>query len=419
STGNAGPDFNGAVRAGDNLFSASIVAVDVRTGEYRWHFQEVHHDLWDYDAPNPVVLFDLEIDGVQRKGLAQAGKTGWVYILDRTNGEPLIGIEERAVPQEPRQATAATQPFPIGDAFVPLSMEVAPEGFELINRGGVFTPYWTDYVLAKPGLRGGANWPPSSVDIETGYIYVCAADGASAFRAWEITDELPPTGEFYIGGNFGINPMPLFGVFAALDLRTNRLVWQQHWPERCLSGSVTTAGGLVFVGRNDGRLTALDSATGARLWEFQTGSGVNAPASVFEHDGRQYVAVHSGGHVQGGARGDSVWLFSLSGTLDEVAEATQQSTSRASSNSSAAVSLEGGRAAYVNSCVFCHGADGTGGHGGPAFTSERSADEIQRIVSAGRNLMPAFGNFLDEAAVANVSAWVLELARRAEEAQSN
>ena len=153
STGNAGPDFNGAVRPGDNLFSASIVAVDVRTGKYRWHFQQVHHDLWDYDSPNPVVLFDVEIDGVKRKGLAQAGKTGWVYILDRTTGEPLIGIEERAVPQEPRQATAATQPFPLGDAFVPLSMEVAPEGFELVNRGG-------DLHTLLDGLRLGEAGPP-------------------------------------------------------------------------------------------------------------------------------------------------------------------------------------------------------------------------------------------------------------------
>ena len=136
-----------------------------------------------------------------------------------------------------------------------------------------------------------------------------------------------PAGEFYIGGNFGTNPMPLFGVFAALDLQTNKLVWQQHWPERCLSGSVTTAGGLVFVGRNDGRLTALDSAHRRETREFQTGSGVNAPVSIFEHRGRQYVAAHSGGHVQGGARGDSVWLFSLSGTLDEV-PAAQQSTAR-------------------------------------------------------------------------------------------
>jgi len=414
STGNAGPDFNGAIRPGDNLFSASIVALDVRTGKYRWHFQEVHHDLWDYDAPNPVVLFDIEIDGVQRKGLAQAGKTGWVYLLDRTNGTPLIGIEERPVAQEPRQATAATQPVPVGDAFVPLSMEVAPEGFELVNGGGIFTPYWTDYVVAKPGLRGGANWPPSSVDTETNYIYVCAADSASAFRAWDITDAQPPAGEFYIGGNFGTNPMPVFGIFAALDLHTNKLVWQQHWPERCLSGSVATAGGLVFIGRNDGRFTALDSATGTKRWEFQTGAGVNAPASVFEHQGREYVAVVSGGHVQGGARGDSVWLFSLGGTLEEVAPA-QQPAAQITSNVDAPVNLDAGRAAFVNSCVFCHGADGRGGHGGPAFTTALAPDEIQRTVAGGRNQMPAFGGFLDAAAVANVSAWVLELARRAEQ----
>ncbi len=95
STGNPGPDFNGAVRAGDNLFSASIVAIEARTGKYRWHFQEVHHDIWDYDAPNPVALFDVTIDGRIRKGLAQVGKTGWAYILDRETGAPLIGIEER------------------------------------------------------------------------------------------------------------------------------------------------------------------------------------------------------------------------------------------------------------------------------------------------------------------------------------
>ncbi|MDX1562644.1 MAG: PQQ-binding-like beta-propeller repeat protein, partial [Gammaproteobacteria bacterium] len=99
STGNAAPNYNGSVRAGDNLFTASIVAVDAQTGEYRWHFQQVHHDIWDYDAPNPVILFDIEIDGRERRALAEASKTGWVYILDRVTGEPLIGIEERPVPQ--------------------------------------------------------------------------------------------------------------------------------------------------------------------------------------------------------------------------------------------------------------------------------------------------------------------------------
>ena len=167
STGNPGPDFNGAVRAGDNLFATSMVAVDAKTGKYRWHFQQVHHDLWDFDAPNPVVLFDIEIGGRARKAIAQASKTGWVYILDRTNGRPLIGIEEKPVPQEPRQLTARTQPYPVGDAFVPQSIAIAPEGFRLVNQGRIFTPFWTDAIVAKPGQGGGANWAPSSYDPRT------------------------------------------------------------------------------------------------------------------------------------------------------------------------------------------------------------------------------------------------------------
>lgn len=255
------------------------------------------------------------------------------------------------------------------------------------------------------------------MDVETGYLYVCAEDGPGAFRAWEISDELPTEGELYIGGNFGAVPIPAFGVFAAIDLHTNTLVWRQHWADRCLSGSVTTAGGVVFVGRNDGRLTALDSATGTLLWEFQTGSGMNSPATVFEHRGRQYVAAFAGGHVRGGARGDSVWLFSLGGTLEEVAPAAQQRLSETSSGGPAEISLDAGRTVYTNSCVFCHGADGTGGHGAPAFGADRTASDIQRIVAGGGTSMPAFGSLLNDADRANVAAWVLELVRRAQETQ--
>ena len=319
STANPGPDFNGGVRKGDNLFTSSIMALDVRTGAYRWHYQQVHHDLWDYDSGNPVVLFDLEYGGMPRKGIAQASKTGWVYILDRVTGQPLVGIDEKPVAQEPRQATSPTQPHPRGDAFVPQSIDVAPEGTKLVNGGRIFTPYWTDYVVAKPGITGGTNWPPSSYDPQSGLFYVCASDRASLFRAWEIDASAPPEGDEYIGGNFGAHPIPGLGVFAALDLHTNKLAWQQQWSEPCYSGSVVTRGGLVFVGRNDGRLTALDSSNGKKLWEFQTGAGMNAPASVFEHRGKQYVVAYSGGSVFArSAKGDSVWLFALDGTIDPV-----------------------------------------------------------------------------------------------------
>jgi quinohemoprotein ethanol dehydrogenase len=320
STGNPGPDFNGAIRKGDNLFTSSIVALNAKTGKYRWHFQQVHHDLWDFDSASPVVLFDVTIDGKPRKGIAEASKSGWVYLLDRTDGKPLVGIDERPVPQEPRQATAATQPIPSGDAFVPQHLDIAPEGYTLVNGGRIFTPYWTDYVVAKPGISGGANWPPSAYDVASGHLLVCARDNASLFRAWDIDATEPPKGELYIGGNFGSNPLPPQGTFTALDVRTNKIVWQQHWANTCVSGATATAGGLVFVGRNDGRLTALDVSNGAKLWEFQTGAGMNAPVSVFGYGSKQYVVAYSAGSVfAGSAKGDSVWLFALDGTLDPVA----------------------------------------------------------------------------------------------------
>ncbi len=104
----------------------SIVAVDAYTGEYEWHFQQVHHDIWDYDASNPVVLFDVEFEGRLRKGHRRSRQTGFAYILDRETGEPLIGIEERPCLQDPRQATSATQPYPIGESVIPQEVDIAP-----------------------------------------------------------------------------------------------------------------------------------------------------------------------------------------------------------------------------------------------------------------------------------------------------
>ena len=406
ATGNPGPDYNGSIRLGDNLFSTSVVAVDAKTGEYRWHFQEVHHDIWDYDAAAPVTLFDLEVNGMQRRGLAHAGKTGWVYLLDRTDGTPLVGIDERAVPQEPRQGTAATQPYPRGDAFVPQQIDIAPEGTALVNGGKIFTPFWTTPVLAKPGPPGGANWPPSSYDPTSGYLYVCAADRVWSYVAQEVTADRPPEGANYIAGGIGGFHMTPLGVFAALDLRTNELVWQQHWPSPCYSGSLATAGGLVFVGRSDGRLTALDSANGRQLWEFQTGAGMNAPVTSFTWNGKQYVVAYSAGNLLAGSpRGDSLWLFGVDGALEPVPPAGSLMTF--APGAAAPGDAEAGAAVYTTACLACHGEQGEGGHGGgPSLQAMSNAAVVLQLVSEGRSAMPAMAGTLTAEQIRNVAAYV-------------
>ena len=166
STGNASPDLDGSKRAGDNLYAASIVALDAGTGEYRWHFQQVHHDIWDYDSPSPVVLFDAEFDGEQRKALAETSKTGWTYVLDRETGEPLLPIEEEAVPQDASQQTAPTQPIPQYEPFFPhdltdadmteitkLSHEVAKGAPPRVVRGRIFTPFGKEVRVIVPWTR--------------------------------------------------------------------------------------------------------------------------------------------------------------------------------------------------------------------------------------------------------------------------
>jgi alcohol dehydrogenase (cytochrome c) len=409
STGNPGPDFNGNIRPGDNLFTTAIVAVDGHTGEYRWHFQQVHHDIWDYDAPSPVLLFDIEIDGEMRRAAAEPSKTGWVYILDRETGEPLIGIEEKPVPQEPRQATAATQPFPIGDAFVPQHVDIGPEGYPpLINQGRIFTPFWTGGAVIKPSHNGGANWPGSSYDPDTGIMYICATDRMSFFRGGDEDEQLPPQeGERFLGGEFGTVPFHVSGVLAAMDMHTNTLVWQQRLSDRCYSGTLATGGGLVFLGRNDGRLTALDSRDGSLLWEFQTGAGMNSPVSTFERDGQQYIVAYSAGNLFAGSeRGDSVWLFSLEGAMEQVVPETEAPEFVASLEREA--DLANGQMLYNAACTFCHGDLGEGGAGGVALTNATNLAAVMQQVREGLNAMPPFGAALTPEQIHDISTYVVE-----------
>ncbi|MDG2174593.1 MAG: PQQ-binding-like beta-propeller repeat protein [Gammaproteobacteria bacterium] len=418
STGNPGPDVNGAVREGDNLFTASIVAIDVRTGEYRWHFQQVHHDIWDYDAPNPVILFDMDYQGEVRKAVAEAGKTGWVYILDRITGEPIIGVEEKPVPQIAEQFTSPTQPYPIGEAFIPQFIDIAPEGTQLVNQGRIFTPFLYEPVLVSPGLAGGANWAPSAYDPERQTMYICSSD-SSAVLNMEDT-ELPEEhgGASWIGGNFGGSTRQNSGIVAAMDMTTNTKVWQYRWQEQCYSGFLATAGDLLFVGRNDGRLTALDTDTGMELWGFQTGAGMNAPAISFERDGKQYIAAFSGGNLfQGSPRGDSLWLFSLEGQMEEttpgdtlpiVASVTGIDPGQFTVADGEPDYLAG-ETLYKQTCLPCHGDDGLGGHNNAMPLNNLSAiGEVITIVSTGRNAMPTFTGALSPEQIRDVSGYVVD-----------
>jgi quinohemoprotein ethanol dehydrogenase len=438
STGNPGPDLHGDVRPGNNLFSVSILALEAKTGKYRWHFQQVHHDIWDYDSPNPVILFDATVNGVARKGLVEVSKTGWAYILDRVSGKPLIGIEERAVPQEPRQATAATQPYPIGDAIVPQQIDIAPEGArlmpgtgELPNHGRIFTPFWTEPTMAKPGTMGGANWPPSSYDPQTHLLYVCASDRISNFSAREKLEE-PAPNKPYMGGNFTQAQIADAGILAALDVTTNRLVWRQQWREICFSGSIVTAGGLLIIGRADGRLTALDKSNGAKLWEFMTDAGVNTTATTFERGGRQYIVVHAGGGLfANGKRGDGIWMFSLDGKIPSLAGAGPRGAPGAAAAGFAraaevpppkptrAADLEHGASAYRSACLPCHGATGEGGQGGGAsLVKGQTRDAILLVASTGRNNMPGFAQVYSADELNDIASYVVEVLGKARAAEA-
>ena len=404
STGNPGPDFNGEIRAGDNLFSVSTVAIDVMTGEYRWHFQQVHHDIWDFDSATPVILYDTEIDGEPLRAVASFNKTGWVYLLDRVTGEPLIGIDEVPVPQEPRQATSATQPIPRGEPFKPNTIPVPPEGYSLPYDEHVFVPFWEERAV---GTRGGANWPPTSYDPERQLLFVCASERIYFYEVNADETDDPPGGQRYMGGRFGgassIRPS---GVFTAMDATTNTVVWWQRWQDRCYSGSIATASGLIFVGRSDGRLMALESDTGNALWEFQTGAGANATAATFDYEGDQYVAILSAGNVFAGSpRGDSVWLFSLKGTLDPVPPAVTD-TSNMIGPPIGNPNIEAGALLYAQACVACHGEDGQAGHVGPPIPPGLGLGEVVRLIADGRNEMPGFTGVFTSAEARNIAGYV-------------
>jgi glucose dehydrogenase len=255
------------------------------------------------------------------------GKTGMMYILDRTNGTPLIGIDERRVAQEPRMKTAATQPFAVGDTFVPTcpGPGSVQAGFP---SGCIFTPYYTDPIAIAPGTDGGLSWAPMSYNPQTRLLYVCGTINVSGheFRHQEFNEATgklftPPPGTGR--GFFRLPwPQPRGGTVTAMDPTINKIVWQKTLPWPCGSGSgfLSTATDLLFHGESDGHLVVHDAVSGDVLWKFQTGAGADAPVATYELGGEQYIAILSGGNqYMSSAMGDNLWAFKLGGTLPEAA----------------------------------------------------------------------------------------------------
>lgn len=273
--GNPSPQAADTTRPGDNLYTVALVALEAATGKLVWHFQQVPHDMWGYDVASPPTLFDVQIDGKSIPAVGQASKLGWYYVHDRANGKLLFKSEP----------------------FVPQS--------------NLFARPTRDGVRITPGPAGGSNWSPASMDAARGVVYVAGMHIPMIYR----TGELPADGDKPAVPYFIIEPSqePNWGTLTALDLKkSGRIAWQAKLDQPLVGGVLATAGGLVFTGEGGGDFSAFDAQTGAKVWSFNCGAGVNAPPVSYEIDGRQYIAVAAGGsQIWGFRQGGAVIVFGL------------------------------------------------------------------------------------------------------------
>ena len=327
STGSPTFDFYGGDRVGQGLFGNSILALEAETGKRVWHFQTVHHDIWDYDIPCQPTLVTIRHQGRRVDVVAQVSKTGWVYLLDRETGKPIYPIEERAVPQSdiPGEQVYPTQPFPTKppafsrqgiskDDLTNISPEARAKVTDQLKDyqfGPIFTPPGRRETLVLPGFHGGALWGGASFDPDTSLLYV-NHNGIP----WSTAMSEAKSGAGYPFDFSGYHrnvddegyPVirPPWGQISAIDLDNARIVWQvPHGEFKKLTargvprtgtyirgGNIATKGGLVFSGGTlDSVFRAYDSKSGKVLWEKYLGGGAFATPSTYMADGRQFVVV--------------------------------------------------------------------------------------------------------------------------------
>ncbi|MEM9441373.1 MAG: PQQ-dependent methanol/ethanol family dehydrogenase [Pseudomonadota bacterium] len=309
-TGNPAP-WNSHLRPGDNLYTASTVAIDVEAGEIKWHYQTTPHDGWDYDGVNELVNFEMEKDGQTIKAGAKADRNGFFYVLNRENGEFISGTPFVNEITWASGIDETGRPVYNEDNYPKDPTVVAESGLE------------RDPVFAAPSFLGGKNWMPIAYSQNTNLFYVPSNEWGMDIWNEPITYK---KGAAYLGAGFNIKPLndDYIGALRAIDPTTGEIKFEVKNEAPLWSGVLTTAGGLVFYGTPEGYLQAIDDATGEVLWKFNTGTGIVASPVTWEQDGEQWIAITAG---WGGAvplwggdvaaivkdfnQGGSVWAFKL------------------------------------------------------------------------------------------------------------
>ena len=270
-TGNPNPDYYGGDRKGNNLYTASLIAVDADTGKLRWHFQFTPHDLHDWDSTHVPVLGEVTVGGQPRKAVMVANRNGFFYVLDRTNGKLILG-----------------KPF----TQTKWARELGPDGTPIVLNEGTMLPGETKEPQCVPDLRGGTNFNPPSYDPSLQLFFVMARETCAIYTPFK--QEMVPGRSFTSGGVRKL-PEPDHGAVRAIDAKTGTIKWEHVLPTPSLAGVMSTASGLVFAGDNEGYFNAFDSRTGKKLWSYRTGSLIwgAAPTTVML-DGKQFVMLPSG-----------------------------------------------------------------------------------------------------------------------------
>jgi len=269
--GNPGPDMDGDVRRGDNLYSCSVVALDADTGKLKWYYQFTPHDVHDWDAISDPVLVDLTIEGRAVKALIQANRNGFFYALDRVTGKVLVA----------KTYTKVTWAKGIGADGRPILVP----GQDPTEEGN----------LVCPGLGGGHNWSATAYSPQTGLYYFNSSEDCHLFFK---TKQGFTEGQWYQASNVeGARGAHGTGRILAVDPTTGETKWRFDMVSSTSAGALATAGGLVFSADGQGYLIAFDARTGKVLWKFQTGGGIAAPPISYALDGKQYIAVAAGGSI--------------------------------------------------------------------------------------------------------------------------